>query len=158
VSGFVSLPIGRLRLRIHLLLPVVVSGLWVWSGRVASVYLLLLACLVLHELGHALASLLLGSARAEVIVLPIFGWSRVGTFPDRRQAVVALAGPASNLLLAGVLALAGAAFDLRLRQATTLDLLFTVNLLMGLGNLVPIRPLDGGRVVAALLPADAGEG
>lgn len=157
MSGAVSLPIGRLTLRVHLLLPVVVAGLWAWSESLVSVYLLLLGCLVLHELGHALVSLLLGGARAEVIVLPVFGWARVKSFPDRREALVALAGPAANLLLAGGLALAGAVLDLGLRQAATVDLLFTVNLLMGVLNLAPVRPLDGGRVVAALRPATGPE-
>ena len=157
LSGVVSLPIGRITLRVHLLLPVVVAGLWAWSESLVSAYLLLLGCLLLHEAGHALVSLLLGGARAEVVVLPVFGWARVESFPDRREALVALAGPAANLLLAGALAVAGAAFDLRLRQAATPDLLLTVNLLMGVLNLAPFRPLDGGRAVAALRRATGRE-
>jgi Zn-dependent protease len=103
-----------------------------------------------HELGHAVSSLALGADRAEVRILPVFGRAFVVNFRDRREAWIALAGPALNLLCAGFVLLLGGRFDLHLRGAPLVDFLFTINLLMGVGNLVPVRPLDGGRALAAL--------
>ncbi|MHC4932673.1 MAG: M50 family metallopeptidase [Planctomycetota bacterium] len=149
MRGWLKMPLGRLLIRLHLLIPVAAAVLWLVSPDVGARYLLLLAVLLLHEMGHALTSLLLGASRAEVRILPAFGWALVERFPDRREGWAALAGPSANLLAAAGLALFGAGFDLQLGRAPLPDFLFTVNLLMGAGNLLPIKPLDGGRALAA---------
>ena len=123
-------------------------------GDLWARYLLLLGVLVLHELAHAVASLALGAKRAVVSIWPVFGRAEVETWADRRTAWVALAAPAVNLLLAGICALAGGSPTLRLGDAPLLDFLLSTNLLMGLGNLIPIRPIDGGRALAALRRRD----
>jgi Zn-dependent protease len=131
------------------LLPVAAALLWTWTPALGRRYLLLLGVLAVHEFGHALASLVLGGRRARISLSPAFGWADVEAFADRREGWVALAGPVANLALAGGLALWGAGLDWGLRRATLPDFLFTVTLLMGLGNLIPLRPADGGRAVAA---------
>jgi len=146
---WLSIPLGRFRLRLHLTLPLAAALMW-WASRpLGESYLLLLGTLGLHETGHALACLALGGRGATVNILPVFGWADVETLPDRRQGWVALAGPAANLLLAAALAAAGAAFEIHLGRAVPLDFLLTVNVLMGLGNLLPVLPADGGRALAA---------
>lgn len=138
----------RCRLRIHLLLPVAVAVAFA-AGNLGWRYLILLGTLVLHEFGHAVAGLLAGGRRTVVSLWPWRGRADVERFGGAREAAVALAGPAANLLLAGVLALLGGALNLRLGRAPLLDLAFTASFLMGVLNLVPVRPADGGVALAA---------
>ena len=108
-----------------------------------TLFLLAVGALVLHEGGHALAARLMG-VRVRGIVLHIFGGV---THLDRRSLSVrgeiptSLGGPAVNLGL-GLLYLAppGLLQDFGL-----------INLLFGVVNLVPAWPLDGGRLLRALL-------
>ena len=150
MSAWITLPVGRLTIRLNLLLAVAVAAIWAWRPELAARYLVLLATLVLHEMGHALVSLALGGPRASISISPVFGWALVEPFADRREAIVAAAGPATNLLFAGILGLAGAALDFDLGRASLADLALTANLLMGGGNLIPLPPTDGGRILRAL--------
>jgi len=104
---------------------------------------------------------------------PIFGWAkpvpvRPGNLrhPRRDGILVTAAGPAMNLLIAAVAAIL-LAFTLRMTGADThetlalfllvsLNNLMMANLFLGLFNLLPIPPLDGGRIVAGLLPRPLG--
>ncbi|MHC4958089.1 MAG: metalloprotease [Planctomycetota bacterium] len=152
-SGWLSLRIGPLGVRIHVLLVLVVVLLAWQRPALGARYGILLGTLVLHELSHALSSLALGGRRAVVSISPVFGWASVDRLRGRHEALVAAAGPVANLLVALVALLAGAGFDIHLGQATFPDLILTANLLMGVFNLVPIGPLDGGRIVRALKAA-----
>ncbi|MEE8106467.1 MAG: M50 family metallopeptidase [Planctomycetota bacterium] len=145
---WITLTIGRGCWRLHMLTVLVAAALY-WNGLWWR-YLLILAVLALHESAHAWAALALGAKRVEVRIWPLFGRALVERFPDRRLALVAAAGPVFNLLAAAGLALLGAEFNLRIARCSWPDLLFTANLVMGLGNLLPIPPADGGRVLAAL--------
>ena len=94
----------------------------------------------------------------------MFGWAKpvpIGAYrfkdPRRGMAIVALAGPAMNFFLAwvGALlmpALAGDAFGTGPLTTQFLFYFILTNLVLGLFNLLPIPPLDGGRVVVGLLP------
>lgn len=95
-------------------------------------------------------------------VVFMFGWAKPVpvsawkfTSPRKGMALVALAGPAMNFFLAwlAALALRGAA-DIDVAEWMTSVLLdfLVINIVLGLFNLFPILPLDGGRVVAGLLP------
>lgn len=95
-------------------------------------------------------------------VVFMFGWAKpvpvsAWKFPNPRRymAVVALAGPAMNFLLASItgLALRGlAGVNLEVWLVTILFDFIMINMVLGLFNLLPIPPLDGGRVVVGLLP------
>lgn len=150
MTAWLALPLGRLRVRLHLLLPVAAGALALLGGDLWLRYLLLLGVLTWHELGHAAAALALGRGAPVVSIWPWFGRADVETFPDRRQAWAALAGPAANLAAAGLLALLGAEPTLALGRAPLLDTFQSAHLLMGVGNLLPVRPADGGRALAAL--------
>lgn len=141
---------GPLALRASLLLPLAAAALAWRSGDAAARYALLLGALLAHELGHALAAVRLGARAVVVSIWPLFGRALVERLAGRREAVVAVAGPAVNLVLAGGLFALGARPDLALRSAPLLDFLLTVNLGMGAGNLLPVFPADGGRALAAL--------
>ena len=152
MSAWIDLPVGRLTVRLNLLLAPAVALIWAWRPGLAARYLALLATLILHEMGHALVSLGLGGRRASISISPVFGWALVERLAPRREALVAAAGPAANLLLAGGLALAGAGLDFDLGGAAPADLALTASLLMGVANLIPLPPTDGGRILRALRP------
>ncbi|MFJ4026155.1 site-2 protease family protein [Paenarthrobacter sp. NPDC089989] len=126
------------------------SDLGIWAYFVAFGYAVLLAVSVLiHELAHAL------SAKAfkwptEKIVLNLWGGHtqfESFTASPGRAVVVAMAGPAANFLLAGALApfVLTKSFD---GIADTLaNILMWANFLIGIFNVLPGTPLDGGRLV-----------
>jgi len=143
----IPLRIGHLTLRIHFALALIAGGLALLSPNLALRYLLLVGTLLLHELAHAIVALRVGGEEATVSLWPWGGVAHVPEFADKREAAVALAGPAANLLLASALALAGGRFNVWLGDCPLRDFGFTANLIMGIGNLLPLSFVDGGRAL-----------
>jgi Zn-dependent protease len=130
----------------------------VFLGTIAIV--MLFGCVVLHELGHALAARRFGIPTRDITLLPIGGVARLERLPSepKQELWIALAGPAVNLALLIAVALVGGAllgFDyLALsdsRTARACRTLLAFNAIMAVFNLLPIFPMDGGRVLRALL-------
>ncbi len=114
-------------------------------------------CVLLHELGHALMARRFGIQTADITLYPIGGVARLARLPRAPGAelLISLAGPAVNFAIAAVLALLVPAGAVTLGSATGLGRylsdLMLVNLGLGLFNLIPAFPMDGGRVLRALL-------
>ena len=151
--------------------------LLLWFGTVSSgqgegflggvVFMLLLfGCVVLHELGHATMARRFGVVTHEIVLYPIGGVARLERIPSgRAELLIALAGPAVNALLAGLLfgwlmirqvRTPGSPMEL-LTDAPVVWQLLTANLTLFFFNLIPAVPMDGGRVLRATLSLFLGE-
>lgn len=131
------------------------------SGAISL--LALFGCILLHEFGHILMARRFGVSTPDVILLPIGGVARLERIPDepRQELLIALAGPAVTLLiilaLYGILQLSGHTAVARLDpDAPFLGQLLAVNVYLLLFNLIPAFPMDGGRVLRALLSSRLG--
>ena len=165
-----TIPIGtlfgiRVELHVTFLLFVgwiaVAQGLFTGNAQAAlsAVVLLLLvfACVLLHELGHALTARRYGITTRDIILLPFGGVARLRKMPEKPQQeiVVALAGPAVNLVIAvvlfGILSMLGRPIELQSLSGDLPGMLLVINVWMLLFNLIPAFPMDGGRVLRAVL-------
>jgi Zn-dependent protease len=114
-------------------------------------------CVLLHEFGHALMARRFGIETEDITLYPIGGVARLRRLPRAPGAelLIALAGPAVNFAIVGVLmVLAFLGFDQVLADTELgffAEQLVVVNLVLGLFNLIPAFPMDGGRVLRAFL-------
>ncbi len=133
-------------------------GLWWNSALLLSFF----GCVVLHELGHCFTAMHYGITVPRILLLPIGGMAEFDGIPrePRRELLITIAGPGVNFVLAGLLWLVlpaelSPAVETSAADVPTLletaGLLMQWNVAMGLFNLRPAVPLDGGRIRRALL-------
>jgi Zn-dependent protease len=165
-----SLTIGRIagtavRLHFTFLLFLVWIGIsdYLAGGTAAAVsslvfIILVFLCVTLHEFGHILTARRFGIRTPEVILSPIGGIANMEKMPEKpgQELLVAIAGPLVNVVIA-LLLIVGFHIgteqlaNIKFETATLAERLALVNVTLVLFNLVPAFPMDGGRVLRAVL-------
>jgi len=169
-----SVKLGRvfgIDIKMHLtFLLILVWGAFMYGGSAGPLYgvvvtLSLFTLVLLHELGHSLAAMMYGIPVRDITLLPIGGVARLERMPEKpvQELVVALAGPAVNVVLAAVLLPVVAALSLGQSMTFSLNMLtepgllgllaflLSANVSLAVFNMIPAFPLDGGRVLRATL-------
>jgi Zn-dependent protease/CBS domain-containing protein len=166
-----SFPIGTVKgtvIRVHLTFFLLL--LWIGGSAyaiggadaaLASIVfiLLLFGCVLLHEFGHVFAARRYGVQTPDITLLPIGGVARLERIPEKpsEELVVAMAGPAVNVVIAAVLFLILGGIPSVDATAVhspghgILERLAWVNVMLVLFNLIPAFPMDGGRMLRAFL-------
>lgn len=167
-----SFPIGRLlgsELRVHVTFFLILIWIGVagytdggWPTAIESLALIvaIFACVIAHEYGHALMARRFGIRTPDITLLPIGGLARLERMPEKpaQEIAVALAGPAVNIAIWAVLIVVFRA-DTSIDNLSTIDdpghgfwaRIAVINLFLAAFNLIPAFPMDGGRVLRALL-------
>jgi Zn-dependent protease/CBS domain-containing protein len=156
-----------------LLLIAWIAALYFLQGGAASalqgtaLVISVFGCVLLHELGHALTAKRFGIKTKDIILLPIGGVARLERIPREpaRELLIAIAGPLVNVVIAGALygvlvaldppRFTGEEMQEMIGRAVGLQAyllqLFYVNVAMAVFNMIPAFPMDGGRILRALL-------
>lgn len=130
-----------------------------WSLLFLSV---LLATVFLHELGHAVVASFFGIHAKKIVLYPIGGIASIEMLPQNpgQELLISFAGPLVNLVVAffcwifsatGLSFLVYPQFDGTISASNFVSLLGLTNLLLAVFNLIPAFPLDGGRLLRAVL-------
>ena len=161
--------IAGTQVRIHITFSLLLIWIWFMHYRIGGIdaawmgVLFILAvflCVLLHEFGHVFAARYFGIRTPDITLLPIGGLARLERIPEKpgQELVVAIAGPLVNVVIAAVLITylsgnVGAEHLERLEdpRAGFLARLAAVNIFLVVFNLIPAFPMDGGRVLRALL-------
>ncbi len=166
-----SLKLGRIfgiDIKMHFsFILIVVWGALFYGGSAGPLYgvlvtLALFSLVLLHELGHSLAAMAYGIPVKDIILLPIGGVARLERMPEKplQELVVALAGPLVNVVLAAILLPVVIGLGVwngsfmaftQAGLAGLLSFLLLANISLAVFNMIPAFPLDGGRVLRAIL-------
>ncbi|GBD09255.1 Putative zinc metalloprotease Rip3 [Candidatus Thermoflexus japonica] len=157
--------------RVHWSLPALLAvavlgagalGGWREALRQGFGWGLLFGLVLLHEIGHLAAARLLRIPVSSILLWPLGGFTAVQLPAGRfgAELAIALAGPAVNLLIAmglSAMGIGGGSPGSPGDRGGIWSILWLLNLLLGVFNLLPVFPLDGGRIMRSLLAMGFGE-
>jgi Zn-dependent protease len=152
--------VAGIPIRVHVLFVLLVAALAFLPDagvQHAAIVVLLVGCVVLHELGHALVARRHGVRVVDITLWPLGGMARLASVPEsgRVEAAIAVAGPLVNVFLAlAALPVVIAGWFLEAPSGWIAELavaFVAVNALMAGFNLLPAFPTDGGRLLRAFL-------
>ena len=150
------------------LVPIYVFAASWWRGGILGLaylnvvlVLAVFACVLMHEFGHALAAKWFNIRTHDIILSPVGGLARLDSMPENSwaQFVIAIAGPMVNFVICALLFLVcwlignPVTSNVRLDYHQIGNILFWCNLMLGVFNLIPAYPMDGGRILRAVLAA-----
>jgi Zn-dependent protease/CBS domain-containing protein len=176
-TAFKLFSVSGIAIRMHITFPLILIWAAIHFGYMAGtgwvgawfgviVVTLLFVIVTLHELGHSYAALFYGVPVEQIVLLPIGGVAQLKEIPENpiKEFVIAIAGPAVNFGLAVVLGLIAWAFNIsilnpidvlegleRITFTKIFTYVFIYNIFLAVFNLLPAFPMDGGRVLRALL-------
>jgi len=167
-----SFPVGRffgIPIRVHYTFLLLLAFIWYVESTVLGpaagfhsviFWALIFVCVLVHEISHSLVAKSYGLTVASIILLPIGGVSQITQIPrdPAKEIGITIAGPVSNFIIAGFLLLAGKSIDpslqfseMSLQSGSTMVDLFWANVMLGLFNIIPAYPMDGGRILRGIL-------
>lgn len=157
IGSYLGIPV-----RVHATFPLILvvyavaAGLYgTWRDALLAMGLVLavFTCVVLHEFGHSLQARKYGIRVRDIVLFPIGGVARAEAIPEnpRHEMAVAIAGPVVNFVIAGLLFGGLALRGIPPHGEGFLVDLAWVNLVLGVFNLVPAFPMDGGRILRGVL-------
>lgn len=132
-----------------ILLLIVVFYFWGIEGLI--LYMFLFTSVVLHELGHSYVAKKYGVKIEKILLLPIGGMAMMSEISKEGEFKIAIAGPLVSLALGTVLLGISTVTDYTLAEYPLFQTVGGLNILLGIFNLLPAFPMDGGRVFRALL-------
>jgi Zn-dependent protease/CBS domain-containing protein len=145
------------------------SGSLISALVTVGIVVALFFCVLLHEYGHSLVAIRLGSEVQDITLLPIGGLARMKSLPERPidEVKVAVAGPLVNVVLAPIFFGLAVLFGGNLSVPTDIisgvgslgqvfAALGTINVALVIFNMIPAFPMDGGRVLRGLLATRLG--
>jgi len=155
------------KVRVHvtflILLAWIGLGFYRSGGMEAAVggllfFITLFGCVLLHEFGHAIAARAFGIRTPTITLLPFGGLASIERIPKKplQEIIIAIAGPLVNVVIVAFLWVAGFGSDWRVAPDLQAplpvgQLLLRVNIMLVAFNMLPVFPMDGGRVFRALL-------
>ncbi len=174
--SFKLFSVSGIDLKLHITFPIILVWaawqFWAITGNLSGAFFgvvaitLLFVLVTLHELGHSFAARHYNIPVSQIVLSPIGGVAQLTRIPDKpmQEFVIAIAGPAVNVAIALLMTLVAWAAGLNLQDAliaisridgfavaTLFYYIFVYNIFLALFNLIPAFPMDGGRVLRALL-------
>ncbi len=147
--------IGRIfgiSIELHWIFVLMMLVFFILSPYLGFLWVLLFVCVLIHELAHSVTALNNGVKVSRILLLPFGGVSMIENvrLDPRVEFNVSLVGPLMSLLLGGVFGLMAIAFPPGIIQSIA-QWLFVINIFLGIFNIVPAFPMDGGRIFRSYL-------
>lgn len=176
MTGIKLLTVRGIEIKMHITFPLILVVAAVQFGFLGPggfsasgaafgivVTLLLFVCVVIHELAHSLMAIRMGFPARDIVLLPLGGVAQMERIPEKpaQELLMSIVGPLSNIVIALLLYLSarllgprvslGGLNLARLGWQDIIPYLIITNLGLAVFNLIPAFPMDGGRVLRALL-------